>query len=61
MNHVICTKILPYFGNHKIAEIEVKDIIAWQNELIAYRDEKGKSYSADSLDKDTLANSKKRC
>ena len=48
-SHVIRTKILPYFGNRKIAEIEAKDIIAWQNELMAYRDEKGKPYSADYL------------
>lgn len=41
-SHVIRTKILPYFGNRKIAEIEAKDVIAWQNELMAYRDEKGK-------------------
>lgn len=45
-SHVIRTKILPYFGNRKIAEIEAKDIIAWQNELMAYQDEKGKPYSA---------------
>lgn len=48
-NHVIRTKILPYFENRKIAEIEAKDVIAWQNELMAYRDEKGKPYSADYL------------
>ena len=48
-SHVIRTKILPYFGNRKIAEIEAKDVIAWQNELMAYRDEKGKPYSADYL------------
>lgn len=48
-SHVIRTKILPYFGNRKIAEIEAKDIIAWQNELMAYQDEKGKPYSADYL------------
>ena len=47
-SHVIRTKILPYF-NRKIAEIEAKDIIAWQNELMAYRDEKVKPYSADYL------------
>ena len=46
---IIRTKILPYFGKRKIAEIEAKDIIAWQNELMAYRDEKGKPYSADYL------------
>ena len=40
-SHVIRTKILPYFENRKIAEIEAKDVIAWQNELMAYKDEKG--------------------
>ena len=29
------TKILPYFGKRKIAEIEPKDVIAWQNHLLA--------------------------
>ena len=48
-SHVIRTKILPYFGNRKIAEIEAKDVIAWQNELMAYRDEKGKPYSGDHV------------
>ena len=48
-SHVIRTKILPYFGNRKIAEIEAKDVIAWQNELMTYRDETGKPYSADYL------------
>ena len=46
---MIRTKILPYFENRKIAEIEAKDVIAWQNELMAYRDEKDKPYSADYL------------
>ena len=31
-SHVIRTKILPYFGNRKIAEIEAKDVIAWQEQ-----------------------------
>ena len=31
------TKILPYFGKRKIGEIEPRDIIAWQNELLAIR------------------------
>ena len=45
----ICSFIVPYFENRKIAEIEPKDIIAWQNELLAYRDEKGASYSTTYL------------
>ena len=34
-SHVIRTKILPYFGERKIAEIEPRDVIAWQNEMLA--------------------------
>ena len=34
-SHIIRTKILPFFGERKIAEIEPKDVIAWQNELLA--------------------------
>lgn len=47
--HIIQTKILPYFGKRKINEITTKDVIAWQNELLAYRDEKHKPYSQSYL------------
>lgn len=43
--HIIKTKILPYFGKLKISEITTKEIIAWQNEMLAYRDEKRNPYS----------------
>lgn len=43
--HVIRTKILPYFGQRKIGEIEAKDIIAWQNELLEHQNDKGEKYS----------------
>ena len=43
--HIIRTKILPFFGKLKISEISTKEIIAWQNEMLAYRDEKKKPYS----------------
>ena len=42
---MIRTKILPYFGERKIAEIEPKDVIAWQNELLSYKGENGEVYS----------------
>ena len=48
-NNIIRTKILPFFGDRKITEIEARDVISWQNELMAYRDEKGKAYSVDYL------------
>ena len=43
--HIIRTKIFPYFGKLRISEISTKEIITWQNELLAYRDEKKKPYS----------------
>ena len=43
--NIIKTKLLPYFGKRKINEITTKDVIAWQNKLLAYRDEKRKPYS----------------
>lgn len=47
--NIVETKILPCFGKKKICEISTKDIIAWQNEMLAYRDEKRKPYSASYL------------
>lgn len=44
-SHIIRTKILPYFGNCKIAEIEPKDVIAWQSRLLEYQGENGEVYS----------------
>jgi len=43
--HIIRTKLIPYFGKRKMCEIQPKDIIAWQNEMMAYKDEKDKAYS----------------
>ena len=48
-DHMIRTKLLPYFGNRKIAEIDAKEVIAWQNKLMAYRDKDGNGYSPDYL------------
>lgn len=43
--HIIRSKILPYFGSRKINEIQAKDIIAWQNEMIKGETKGGKKYS----------------
>jgi integrase len=43
--HIIRTKIQPYFGKRKLAEIKPKDIIAWQNEMLNYRDKDGEPFS----------------
>ena len=44
-DHIIRTKLLPYFGKRKMCEIQPKEIIAWQNEMIAHKDIKGENYS----------------
>lgn len=43
--HIVETKIMPYFAKRIISEITTKDVMAWQNELLAYRDENRKPYS----------------
>ena len=53
--HIIRTKILPYFGKLKISEISTKEIITWQNEMLAYRDEKKKPYSQTYLKRCTIS------
>lgn len=43
--HIVRTKLLPYFKDKKMRDIKPKDIIQWQNKQISYRDEKGKPYA----------------
>ena len=44
-DHIIRTKLMPYFEKLKMCSITAQQIIAWQNELLNYKDEEGKSYS----------------
>jgi len=43
--NIIRTKLLPYFGKKKMNEIQTKDVIAWQNEMLASGGSGGKGYS----------------
>lgn len=43
--HIIQTKLMPYFGKLKMSNITAQQIITWQNELINYKDNNGKPYS----------------
>lgn len=43
--HILYKKLVPYFGEKKMCEIQSKDVIAWQNEMLNYRDQNGKPYS----------------
>lgn len=55
---VIDQKILPYFKNRKISEIKAADIIAWQNVMLTWKDERGdgvvahnrRTYFAENVD-----------
>ncbi len=38
--HIIRTKLLPYFGKLKMSSITPQQIIKWQNEMTGLRDEK---------------------
>lgn len=42
---IIQGKLLPYFGNLKVCDIDTIRVRKWQNELISYRDDKGKPFS----------------
>ena len=39
--HIIQTKIMPYFKNKKLSEITASDIVNWQNNIMKYRDSYG--------------------
>ena len=43
--HILRTKILPYFKNRKLAEIKSRDVVAWQNTMLEELDSKGRKYS----------------
>lgn len=43
--HIIASKIIPYFENRTLADIDATDIIQWQNELLKMRDKNDKSYA----------------
>lgn len=36
-DHIIQSKLIPYFGSKRLSEITSTDIIKWQNELLSYR------------------------
>ena len=49
-DHIIDTKLVPYFGKKCMREISTRDIMLWQNALLAYRNPKnGTHYSKSYL------------
>lgn len=43
--HIIETKLIPYFGQLRMNAVKSSDILQWQNKMMNYRDEKGNPYS----------------
>ena len=43
--HILYKKLVPYFGKRKMCDIHSKEVIAWQNEMLGYKDKNGKPYS----------------
>ena len=43
--HIVRTKILPYFGDKKLCDITARDVITWQNRLRTMIGKDGKPYS----------------
>ncbi len=42
---IIESKILPYFGKRKLADITARDVLDWQNEMRSLKGRDGKPYS----------------
>lgn len=47
--NIIEKKLLPFFENKRMCDIQPKDVISWQNEMIEYRNEQGNPYSSSYL------------
>ena len=43
--HILRTKLIPFFGKRKMCDIQPKDVIAWQNEMLEGSTKTGKAYS----------------
>ena len=43
--HILYKKLVPYFGKRKMCDIHSKEVIAWHNEVLGYRDKNGKPYT----------------
>ena len=44
-NHILRTKLMPFFRKRKMCDIKPKDVIAWQNEMLEGSAKTGKPYS----------------
>ena len=54
-DHIIRTKLLPYFGKLKMCNITAQQIITWQNEMLDHKDENGKMQLCHTLNNTCVA------
>ncbi len=47
--HITKEKLLPFFGEMKLDEVDAADVVRWQNTLVNHRDGNGKPYAPTSL------------
>lgn len=47
--HIIRTKIVPFFGPKRMCDITPKDVVDWQNKMLGSYDDEGKPYSGTYL------------
>ena len=47
--HIIRTKIVPFFGPKRMCDISPKDVVDWQNKMVGSYDDEGKPYSGTYL------------
>ena len=47
--HIIRTKIVPFFGPKRMCDITPKDVVDWQNRMVGSYDDEGKPYSGTYL------------
>ncbi|MDE5862437.1 MAG: site-specific integrase [Ruminococcus sp.] len=43
--HILRTKLIPFFGKRKMCDIQPKDVVAWQNEMLSSSTKSGTPYS----------------
>ena len=43
--HIIKTKLMPYFGQMRMNDVTSKDVVTWQNKMLGGYDDAGKPYS----------------
>lgn len=47
--NIINTKIMPYFKDKRMCDIQPRDIIDWQNKMMSYTNEKGEKFAPSYL------------